>query len=122
MKTLSNEPTQKDRQNFLSQKSMATKKNGRDVEWKLSFEQWWDWWQATGHFHERGCRKGQYVMSRIGDIGPYEINNIFCQLHSENLKEAQKGRAKEPVICPHCSTKGGKAAMIRWHFNNCKFN
>jgi hypothetical protein len=31
-----------------------------------------------------------------------------------------KGRFKPVVECPFCKTKGGKSAMIRWHFENCK--
>ena len=25
------------------------------------------------------------------------------------------------LICPHCNKQGGKGAMIRWHFDNCKY-
>jgi len=31
-----------------------------------------------------------------------------------------KGKRKEVMICPHCDKSGGKGAMQRWHFNNCK--
>ena len=34
---------------------------------------------------------------------------------------ANKGRQKEIVMCPYCSKAGGKPAMIKWHFDNCKF-
>lgn len=30
-------------------------------------------------------------------------------------------RTKEIVTCPYCKKQGGKPAMIRFHFDNCKF-
>lgn len=31
-----------------------------------------------------------------------------------------KGTVKEINTCPHCGKSGGKGAIQRWHFNNCK--
>lgn len=33
----------------------------------------------------------------------------------------QADRAKEIVECPHCKKQGGKLPMLKWHFDNCKF-
>jgi hypothetical protein len=30
------------------------------------------------------------------------------------------GHMYEKLTCPHCGTSGGKGAMKRWHFDNCK--
>ena len=30
------------------------------------------------------------------------------------------GRKQEIISCPHCGKSGGKNAMTRWHFANCK--
>lgn len=27
---------------------------------------------------------------------------------------------KEKVVCPYCKKEGGKPAMYRFHFNNCR--
>jgi hypothetical protein len=32
------------------------------------------------------------------------------------------GFSKEALQCPHCGKKGQKAAMKRWHFENCKYS
>lgn len=59
--------------------------------------------------------------------------------HIEHIKESKQGSknpmfGKEPwnkglvvntgpkitVVCPHCNKEGGKPAMVRFHFNNCK--
>lgn len=66
----------------------------RNIPFLLSFEEWSDIWQQSGHWDLRGKKKGQYCMSRIGDIGPYAVGNVFIQLSSDNMSQAQKGRAK----------------------------
>jgi hypothetical protein len=40
----------------------------------------------------------------------------------ENMSKAQKGIPKPKIICPHCLLEGGRPAMIRHHFDNCKKN
>ena len=37
----------------------------------------------------------------------------------EHIKD-KKRKPKPIVTCPHCDSVGGKSAMARWHFNNCK--
>jgi hypothetical protein len=36
-------------------------------------------------------------------------------------KLAQSGILKPKITCPHCGKLGGKPAMIRHHFDNCKY-
>jgi len=59
----------------------------RDIDFNLTFKEWWDIWQQSGHYNERGCKKGQYVMARLGpDIGPYEVGNVVIQTcHQNNI-------------------------------------
>lgn len=38
---------------------------------------------------------------------------------SEAAKEKLR-KPKEKVTCPYCQKTGGKSAMMRWHFDNCK--
>lgn len=40
--------------------------------------------------------------------------------HKEKLRESHLGIKHEIVSCPHCNKQGGKRAMKRWHFSNCK--
>jgi len=80
------------RRAFCDQRSQARKrvdKHGNPIQFLLSFEEWLSIWQASGHFHERGCKKGQYVMSRYNDIGNYEVGNVFIQQQDGNHKDAQ---------------------------------
>jgi hypothetical protein len=79
--------TKIDRQKFNMQRTHA---NIRNIDWNLTFEEWYSWWIATGKYHLRGCRKGQYVMARYNDSGPYSLDNIFCSSVEQNNKDRHK--------------------------------
>lgn len=59
----------------------------RGHEFLLTFEEWLEIWVDSGHLYERGCRRGQYVMARFGDQGPYDIDNVKIIPNSENMRE-----------------------------------
>ena len=59
-----------ERKKYDDQKAKA---KCRGIEFTLTFEEWWDIWQQSGKWAERGIRKGQYVMSRNADIGGYTL-------------------------------------------------
>lgn len=66
----------------------------RGVEFKLTFEEWEQWWRESGHYHERGKKRGEYVMARKGDVGAYELGNIECIPTGENIAAAHSGKPK----------------------------
>ena len=84
-----------DRQNYASQKCTSKK---RDIEFKFTFDEWIEWWKnALGPEWRtmRGRERGQYVMARKGDDGPYSPENVECKLHEQNdLEGAINGRRK----------------------------
>lgn len=65
---------------------------GRGIEFLLTFEQWRDWWIATGKWDLRGRGRGKYCMRRHGDIGPYSIDNIFCGTNEDNVRDGNIGK------------------------------
>ena len=68
-----------------------THKNGakqRNIPFLLTFEEWWNIWDQSGHWEERGPKKGQFVMSRYGDKGPYAVGNVFIQSQRGNHYDA----------------------------------
>ena len=73
----------------------------RGIEFQLTFDAWLSIWLESGHWHERGCHKGQYVMSRRGDIGPYAIGNVFIQTTEMNTKDALIGKKMPPFSEEH---------------------
>jgi hypothetical protein len=75
------------RKRYHAQKSMAGK---RGIEWHFTFDSWFDWWGED--IINRGCRKGQLVMARKGDIGHYHHDNVFKTTCSENLRDGNVGK------------------------------
>ena len=87
---LSKEELKKARAAFNTQRGSTRKrkdKNGIQIEMRLSFDEWLNIWMQSGHWDERGRKKGQYCMSRINDIGHYEVDNIEIKLFSDNVSE-----------------------------------
>lgn len=62
----------------------------RGIAFHLSFEEWWDIWQASGHWHERGKRVGQYGMARLGDRGSYIVGNVAIVTTGDNLRDQNR--------------------------------
>lgn len=60
---------------------------GSPVEMRLTFEEWCQIWDLSGHWEERGNKSGQYCMSRVNDLGHYEAGNVFIQLHTQNTSQ-----------------------------------
>lgn len=77
------------RQKYKEQKKAAKQ---RGIIWQLSYPVWYKIWQESGHWYERGRKKGQYVMSRPGDKGPYAVWNIKIKKHSDNTRECWIGK------------------------------
>jgi len=74
------------------------------------------------------------ILLNMTDGGEGNGGLVFSQEHRKKLSIAKKGKPppnkgkpskdrgikREVMICPHCNLKGGKPAMIRWHFDNCR--
>jgi hypothetical protein len=93
---LSDAEFQRARNAYSIQKSHALNRkdrNGNPIEWLFTFETWIDLWLKSGKWHQRGCRRGQYVMSRLGDVGPYAPWNVEIKTVGENNSEGHKGRS-----------------------------
>ena len=94
-------------------------RSGTLVEFRLSFDEWCKVWLDSGKFDQRGCRKGQYVMSRYDDLGHYEAGNVFIQLHSDNISQGNS-RPKLKHTCQWCGKTASAHLINRWHNDNCK--
>ena len=85
----------KNYQIFYHRGSYHTQKCGakkRGIDFLLSFDEWLKIWEDSGHLDQRGPSKDQYCMARIGDIGPYAVENVKIVTSSENSAEARIGR------------------------------
>lgn len=67
---------------FQAQKSAARQ---RGIHWQLTFDEWWSLWEP--HWDQRGRRRGQLVMARQGDTGPYAIGNVRIATVTDNIME-----------------------------------
>lgn len=79
----------------------------RGIPFLISYEQWLELWLESGHWHERGPRKGQYCMARPGDVGPYAKTNVMIITHAENIRQANSAR----TYVPH--TEATRASISR---------
>lgn len=70
---------------FMEQRSQA---KSRGIAWELPYWQWLQIWQDSGHLHERGRRKGEWVMGRNGDAGPYAEWNVKIIRCETNMIQA----------------------------------
>jgi hypothetical protein len=80
----------------------------RGIEWNFTYDSWLDWWGAD--IINRGRNKGQLVMARYGDIGPYHPDNVRKLPVEENIKEANVGRKHTEEH----SIKKGLARKAAW--------
>ena len=69
----------------------------RDIPFFMTFDQWWEIWQTSGHWKQRGRGRRKYVMARFGDCGGYEVGNIKIILNSENSSEGNLGKISPPA-------------------------
>lgn len=66
---------------FQSQRSSA---RWRGITWSLKFWEWWTVWQQSGKWADRGLARDAYVMCRFGDVGPYEVGNVYIATLGHN--------------------------------------
>lgn len=103
---------------YQDQKRSA--QNKRKVPFEISFEHWLYLWLASGHWHERGTKRHQYVMARRGDTGPYKVGNVFFQTVADNAREGNLNSARtyRLVACEHCGADAPANVMWR-HLRKC---
>ncbi len=103
---------------YRGQKSHS---KARGIDFNLTFDEWLNIWLKSGHWEQRGRGKGTYVMSRVGDTGPYEIGNVFIQSNYDNVIQAQKGsvRSAESNL-KRKLTQSGRKQSAEWIANRIK--
>lgn len=69
----------------------------RGVEFLFTFEEWKQWWIDSGKWELRGKKAGCYQMCRKNDVGPYSVDNVYCDTVEANSSLPHKGakRSKE---------------------------
>lgn len=72
---------------YQHQQTAAERRRG--IIWKLSLMEWWQVWEESGRWNERGVGRG-WQMCRKGDQGAYEIGNVYIGPGADNLSAAAK--------------------------------
>ena len=87
---------------FTGQKISARK---RGIEFLMTYDEWLGIWQASGRLDQRGRRRGEYVMARFGDVGPYAVDNVYISTVSDNISKGQTGRPPKGFCAPGFSAR-----------------
>ena len=74
---------------YTTHKSNAKR---RGIEFNLTFEQWFDIWEKSGKWDERGRSANKYCMCRVGDTGSYSVNNVFIGQGKHNVSDGNIGK------------------------------
>ncbi len=73
-------------------KQQRNRAKSRGVAWELPYWEWLQIWRDSGHLNDRGVHKGQWVMARHGDAGPYAADNVKIVRCETNNREANLNR------------------------------
>lgn len=69
---------------FRSHRSSAAR---RGIPFELTFDEWLEIWEKSGHLAERGRRNNQYVMARARDQGSYTVGNVSIITFEQNCRD-----------------------------------
>jgi hypothetical protein len=82
-------------------------KLGNKIEMKLTLDQWIKLWEDANVMPGR-----EYVLSRINDIGHYEIDNVYVQHTLKNLTESMTSNNDEEQRITNLAIKLGYKRRI----------
>ena len=95
----------------------------RGIQFLLSFEQWLAIWTESGKLDQRGRGADRFCMCRNGDVGPYEVGNVFIGTGRENVRAGNLGKEMTQEVRdkisqankgkPHEWSRGDKNPMHR---------
>jgi hypothetical protein len=78
----------------------------RGIPFSMTFEEWWEIWQQSGHWSERGRERGKYQMARLGDRGGYEVGNVKIILSEDNRAEYTPSAEVREIISAASRSRG----------------
>jgi hypothetical protein len=84
-------------------------KLGNTIEFRLTFEQWCDLWNAADKSPER-----PWCVCRNNDIGHYEVGNVRIDHNLRNLTESMTDNSdQQQRITDYCISTGYKRSVVR---------
>lgn len=95
------------RRKYAAQKANSAR---RGIDWEFTFDEWCAIWEPR--WAERGPHKGQLVMCRTHDRGPYRADNVRLDTPKSNAAEAglmqRCGRTYMHLPNPHARAISGR--------------
>ena len=79
----------------------------RGVPFLLTFDDWKTIWLESGKLDQRGRGAEKYCMCRVGDIGAYEVGNVFIDLNRRNVSDGNIGKVDS------AETRAKKSASLK---------
>jgi hypothetical protein len=79
----------------------------RGIRFHFTYDEWVAWWMkhlGPDWFSKRGRKRGQYVMARNRDKGPYSIWNVKCVLARDNHRATNHS---------YCHGEKSKSAILK---------
>jgi hypothetical protein len=84
-------------------------KLGNPIEFRLSFEEWSKLWNDAGLLPNR-----HHVLSRVNDIGHYEVGNVYVNHNLSNLTESLTDNSDdEQKITQYSIESGYKRRIVK---------
>lgn len=77
------------RKKYFAQRRQA---KARNIPFLLNFIEWYNIWERSGKWEQRGRTVGCYVMARYGDQGPYSIDNVIIITQKQNSIDGNIGK------------------------------
>lgn len=68
----------------------------RGIDWKLTFKEWWEFWQESGKWEQHGRGADSYCLARQGDTGAYALGNIEIITNRQNGRDFQQYKKPKP--------------------------
>jgi hypothetical protein len=64
----------------------------RSIPFLLTYEEWLKVWNDSGKLEQRGRGADKFCMCRVGDLGSYEVGNVFIGTGRENVRAGNLGK------------------------------
>ena len=113
--------------NSTSEQRSEWARNAAKINWEKNRDKLLEVVRENGrkYGHLGGQPVGKYIWITDGKENKRidkcdEIPEGWSEGRTKLWKTGYSTKKKEKVTCPHCSKSGGKPAMKRFHFDNCK--
>lgn len=100
---------------YNTHKSNAKRRN---IEFLLSYDEWFDIWLASGKWDQRGITSNDYCMTRKGDTGAYAIDNVVIDTKKNNSTDILKNK---PQIISMFGNSNKKTTNTYYIYDNQVF-